>query len=59
MTREEFRSARQSLGLTQQRWAEWLGLSHAHVRRIETTGEVSPVLARLVDAIRQGYRPSG
>jgi transcriptional regulator with XRE-family HTH domain len=59
MTAADFTAARKALNLTQSEWGERLGLHRVTVARIESgTRAVTPTIALLVDAIRQGYEPS-
>jgi transcriptional regulator with XRE-family HTH domain len=59
MTAADFTAARKALNLTQEQWGERLGLHRVTVARIETGSRaVTPTIALLVDAIRQGYEPS-
>jgi predicted transcriptional regulator len=59
MTATEFVSARKLLGLTQVAWGRELGISTAHVARIEGGGTpVTPTLAILVRLLLHG-RPHG
>lgn len=58
MTAREFRQLRETLGLSQTAWAECLGVSRSTVARIEGEAMALDVtVARLAEAIRQGYRP--
>lgn len=59
MTPAEFRTIRTGLGMTQKQLAEWLGYnSHITVTEIEQGRcGISKVLARLMTAYAEGYRP--
>lgn len=59
MTPAEFRAIRMGLGITQRELAEWLGYnSHITVTEIEHGRcGISKVLARLMTAYAEGYRP--
>jgi len=58
MTPTEFKQARQSLGLTQSRAAQWLGITLRNVQQWEA-GErgVNPTAAILISAYLDGWRP--
>lgn len=60
MTREEFRAIRKSLGMRQHTLAPLLGFgSNGRVSEVERgTRRVSKVVARLMRAYADGYRPS-
>jgi DNA-binding transcriptional regulator YiaG len=58
MTPAKFRALRESLGLTQTEWGDWLGVHRVNVSKIESGKKpISPTLSRLLDAIAAGYRP--
>ena len=58
MTACELKAARQSLGLTQAQWAEWLGVHRLHIIRLEAGDRnASETLCKLVRAYLDGYRP--
>jgi len=59
MNPDQFRALRESLGLTQSKWGLWLGVHRVSVSKIEGGKKaISPTLARLLDAIAAGYRPT-
>ena len=59
MTPRQFRQLRETLGLSQTAWAERLGVSRSTVARIEGEAMALDVtVARLAEAIQQGYRPT-
>lgn len=63
MTHEEFKAARQALGLTQDETATILGLDLRSVQRFETAPgaptarKVNPTAARVMRWMLAGYRP--
>jgi DNA-binding transcriptional regulator YiaG len=58
MTPQQFRQLRETLGLSQTAWAECLGVSRSTVAKIEGGRQsLTGTMARLAEAIRQGYRP--
>lgn len=58
MTPERFRQIRQSLGLTQAAWGQWLGVQREAVNYLENGKRpLTDTVARLADAIDKGYRP--
>lgn len=58
MTPRQIRTLRETLGLTQAEFAAWLGIHKVNLAQIEGgTRTVNPTLARLLVAIRDGYRP--
>lgn len=58
MTPAELLAARKSLGLTQERWAEWLGVGRVYVAQLEGGArKPSTTLTRLVEAYLDGARP--
>jgi transcriptional regulator with XRE-family HTH domain len=59
MTPADFTAARKRLGLTQAQFAVELGISTAHVARIEGGGTVTPTLAILVGLLLHSRPPNG
>lgn len=58
MTPRQFRQLRETLGLSQTAWAERLGVHRVTVARIEGGRQsLTATMARLAEAIQQGYRP--
>lgn len=58
MTARQFRQLRETLGLSQTAWAEWLGVHRVTVANIEAGRKpLTDTMARLAEAIQQGYRP--
>lgn len=63
MTFKQFRQARKDLGLTIVKFADMLGVSDTHIRRMmmtpgmENHRPVRPTVERLLRAYLDGYRP--
>ena len=60
MTPENFRKARNALGLEQHELARQLGVPRSHVRRLERgwAKQVPAPTAKLMRAFQAGYRPA-